>query len=101
MASRFTPDIVADQHARFLRQRGGQIDETEAREQLETHTGFELSADRLRQPRIVLLATEFPYTVTATAVWLSEMGIDITLRLPGVHRRARCTRDRLAALSSA
>ena len=35
--------------------------------------------DRLRQPRIVLIASAFPQTVMATVVWLSEMGVDFSL----------------------
>jgi hypothetical protein len=38
-----------------------------------------LAIEALRQPRIVLLASSFPPVVTATAVWLREMGLDITL----------------------
>jgi hypothetical protein len=38
-----------------------------------------LAVEALRQPRIVLLAASFPPVVTATAVWLREMGLDISL----------------------
>ena len=34
---------------------------------------------RTHHPRIVLVAGGFPANVTASAVWLSEMGLDITL----------------------
>ncbi len=43
------------------------------------HTEFSLNDETLRAPRIVLVAGSFPVNVTATAVWLSEMGIDISL----------------------
>jgi uncharacterized protein DUF4268 len=33
----------------------------------------------LRRPRIVLLARDFPTQVTAAAVWLNEMGLDVAL----------------------
>jgi hypothetical protein len=35
--------------------------------------------ETLRVPRIVLIAGSFPANVTATTVWLTEMGLDITL----------------------
>ena len=35
--------------------------------------------DKLINPRVVLLAESFPPSVTATAVWLNERGIDLTL----------------------
>ena len=43
------------------------------------HIGGDLDPELLRQPRIVLIASAFPPTVTATAVWLSEMGLDVSL----------------------
>lgn len=80
MASRFTPEILASQHARFLSARGRAVTDEEALAVLEEHTDDAmLSAESLRQPRIVLLAASFPPPVTATAVWLREMGLDITL----------------------
>jgi len=79
MASRFTPEILASQHARFLGSRGETTNEEEALELLSAHVDFDLSVEQLRKPRIVLVAADFPPTVTATAVWLSEMGIDIAL----------------------
>ena len=80
MASRFTPDAVADQHARFLARRSEKVTEEEALERLEAHTSSgSMTVETLRNPRIVLLAASFPPVVTATAVWLREAGIDITL----------------------
>jgi hypothetical protein len=38
-----------------------------------------LLPDKLINPRVVLLAESFPASVTATAVWLNERGIDLTL----------------------
>ena len=38
-----------------------------------------LDLDVLRRPRIILLAADFPPVVTATAVWLNEMDISVTL----------------------
>jgi hypothetical protein len=80
MASRFTPEALASQHARFLSSRGQGVTDEEALAALEEHTQDKvLAVETLRQPRIVLLAASFPPVVTATAVWLREMGLDITL----------------------
>lgn len=79
MASRFDPDELASAHAAFLRSRGEELSEAEALERLESHTGYTMDTESLRTPRIVLMASSFPPTVTATVVWLSEMGVDIAL----------------------
>jgi hypothetical protein len=80
MASRFTPETLASQHARFLSSRGQTVTDEEALTALEEHTQDKtLAVEALRQPRIVLLAASFPPVVTATAVWLREMGLDISL----------------------
>jgi hypothetical protein len=80
MASRFTPQTLATQHARFLASRGRAVTDEEALSALEEHTEERtLAVETLRQPRIVLLAASFPPVVTATAVWLREMGLDISL----------------------
>lgn len=80
MASRFTPDTLASHHARFLSSRGQVSTDEEALRTLEEHTEDKtLAVESLRQPRIVLLAASFPSVVTATAVWLREMGLDISL----------------------
>lgn len=75
MASRFTAESLASQHARFLASRGPAVTDDEALNALEEHTEAKsLTVETLRQPRIVLLAASFPPVVTATAVWLREMG---------------------------
>src|SRR4051794_6165230 len=79
MASRFTAETLAAQHAQYLSRRDKPTEESEARELLEAHSGYELLPESLAKPRIVLLASAFPPVVTATAVWLTEMGLDITL----------------------
>src|SRR5699024_8739259 len=43
-------------------------------------------ADQLRQPRIVLVAGSFSPVTTASVVWLSEMGLDITLQRVQAYR---------------
>lgn len=78
MASRFTPESLAEEHARFLSQRGTNTSRDEALELLTTHAP-DLSSDTLITPRIVLMARDFPPSVTATCVWLTEMGLDIHL----------------------
>lgn len=48
-----------------------------------------VTTETLKQPRIVLVATNFPAPVTASVVWLNEQGVDISLvrfrpyQLPG------------------
>lgn len=86
MASRFTePDLVT-YHARFLSSRGElAVSEDEARTLLLEHAG-ELDLDQLRQPRIVLVAGAFMPSTSATVVWLSEMGLDITLQRVQAYR---------------
>jgi hypothetical protein len=78
MASRFTVESLAEQYARFRTGRGLSTSTDEALAELQAHAP-ELSLKSLRQPRIVLLAREYPMVVTASAVWLSEIGLDITL----------------------
>jgi hypothetical protein len=78
MASRFTEETLVEQYTRFRNRIGDPIDEDEARAELVAHAG-ELDAEQLRRPRIVLVAGSFPPPVTASAVWLTEMCLDITI----------------------
>jgi hypothetical protein len=73
MASRFTEDTLVEQHARFLARGGAVVDQDAARQRLIDHAG-DLDPELLRRPRIVLVAGSFPPVVTATVVWLQEMG---------------------------
>jgi Domain of unknown function (DUF4268) len=50
----------------------------EAQAELQAHAP-DLSLETLRKPRIVLLARDFSPIVTASVVWLSEMGLDLSL----------------------
>ncbi|HUC14272.1 MAG TPA: DUF4268 domain-containing protein [Acidimicrobiales bacterium] len=77
MASRFTPETLASQHARFLSLRGQVTTEEDALSLLEAHAPLDI--ETLRRPRVVILARSFPAQVTATAVWLNEMGVSVTL----------------------
>jgi Domain of unknown function (DUF4268) len=90
MASRFTPEALSSHHARFLSQRGEAVSEDEALQRLVTHAG-DLDIENLRRPRIVIVAGEFPPVVTATTVWLTEMGLDITLVQVKAYRTAHET----------
>lgn len=78
LVSRFDLDTLAEAHARFLSARGNPTDVDAARERLQEHVE-EWDAEALRDPRIVLIAANFPRIVTHTAVWLSERQLDITL----------------------
>lgn len=79
-ASRFTPELLAEKHAQFLSRRGQTTTNEVALERLALHAEYELTPDRLASPRIVLVASEFPEALTATVVWLTEQGLEITLR---------------------
>ncbi len=85
MASRFTIETLAEQHARYLNQRGTATDDESAADILARHAP-DMNVESLRRPRIVLLASSFPLSTTATAVWLHEMGMDITLRQYRAYR---------------
>ena len=79
-ASRFTPVILARTHAEYLTRIGdAPVSAEEAAERLEEHVGEVLDPAQLRQPRIVLIAASFSPQVTASAVWLTEMGMNISL----------------------
>ena len=79
MASRFDLERLAEAHAVFLKSRDDAVTDAEALERLNDHSQFTIDSETLRSPRVVLLASSFPHSVTSTAVWLSEMGIDISL----------------------
>jgi hypothetical protein len=78
MASRFTLESLGSQHARFRAARGRPCTDDEALASLAAHAE-EMTAESLRRPRIVLLASDYPPVVTATVVWLTEMSLDVTL----------------------
>jgi hypothetical protein len=80
MASRFDLELLADAHAAFVRRTTDEVlSSEEAAERLASHTEYRVSSETLRRPRIVLIAGSFPANVTATTVWLTEMGLDIKL----------------------
>jgi hypothetical protein len=78
MASRFDDRTLGEYHADYLTRQGIPTSGDGAWEQLLRHAP-ETNESTLRRPRIVLLARDFPPQVTAAAVWLNEMGLDLTL----------------------
>jgi hypothetical protein len=61
------------------------VDQDAARQRLIDHAG-DLDPELLRRPRIVLVAGSFPPVVSATVVWLQEMGVDLTLQRVQAYR---------------
>ena len=80
MASRFDSSTLAACHARYLTDVGeSKVSEDDARGILEDHIGGDFDPELLKRPRIILMAEGFPPQVSASAVWLTEMGIDVSL----------------------
>ncbi|MEV7416497.1 endonuclease NucS domain-containing protein [Streptomyces sp. NPDC089919] len=79
MVSRVTEDDLARMYARFLSRRGESVSGEDALQRLEQHCDGELDPLLLKQPRIMLVAGAFPTQVTAAAVWLNDMGVDLKL----------------------
>jgi len=77
MVSRLTPADVAELYAAWQGRGGTPVDRESALTLLETE--YLLTADGIRRPRIVLIASDFPASVTATVVWLNEQDVDISL----------------------
>ncbi len=76
MVSRFSLDTLSEAHALHL---GGSATPSEARLELQEWAA-EISDETLAPPRIVLLASDFGPSVTNTALFLFEAGLDIRLR---------------------
>jgi hypothetical protein len=77
MVSRLSPEDVADLYAASKTHAGIPMDRDAALTALETERL--LNADGIRSPRIVLVASDFPASVTASVVWLNEQQVDISL----------------------
>lgn len=45
----------------------------------ELTTQWLLTSDSIRNPRVVLIAADFPPVVTSAALWLNERGVDLSL----------------------
>ncbi len=78
MASRVVPELLAEQYARMHSARHQTMTADEALAELQAHAS-DMNQETLRKPRIVLLARNFSPVVTASVVWLTEMGLDISL----------------------
>ena len=82
--SRFTPETLVEEYRGWLeRSKSEKLDARAAAARLEAHLAEDvggLVSAPLGAPRIVLLAGGFTPSTTAVAVWLREMGVDITLR---------------------
>ncbi|CAB4791375.1 MAG: DUF91 domain-containing protein [Actinobacteria bacterium] len=79
MASRFSVQLLAEAHSSYLSRSGASVSADQALELLRTHTGYTVDNATFRRPRIVLVAESYPPIVTATAVWLGEMGVPVNL----------------------
>jgi hypothetical protein len=88
LVSRFTRDDVDRVHAQFLSQRRGErIDPSTAGAELDEWAT--ITEESLRLPRVVLMASAFPQTVTATVVFLhQQLGLDVQLLAFQAYRTA-------------
>ena len=79
LVSRFTRDDLDQVHARYLsKSRNDDVSVEDAASELDAWA--EISEESLRLPNIVLMATDFPQTVTATVVFLhQQLGLNIKL----------------------
>ncbi|MFE0462366.1 hypothetical protein ACFW1A_24240 [Kitasatospora sp. NPDC058965] len=77
MVSRLTPEDIAELYAATLRRRGQEMETESALTRLTSE--FLLSSETIRRPRIALVASDFPPSVTASVVWLNEQQVDISL----------------------
>jgi alkylated DNA nucleotide flippase Atl1 len=89
--SRFTPDTLVNEYRSWRARQGEPLGVEEATGKLEAHLSEDvggLAGAPLAQPRIVLLAGGFSTSTTAVAVWLREMGVEITLRAVRAYETA-------------
>lgn len=88
--SRFTPETLVEEYRAWRRQSAKEdLDAETATARLESHLAEDvggLAGAPLGSPRIVLLAGGFSPSTTAVAVWLRQMGVDITLRALRAYR---------------
>lgn len=81
MVSRFTVEDLVEAHTAFLKRRGDRPERDDVLNLLSAHAGGKRLSDHLlRSPAIVIVAESFTPTMTSSVVWLSEQGVDITLR---------------------
>lgn len=84
MVSRLKPEDIAELYAKTETLRGSKTDVEAALTELTTSRS--LTSESIRHPRIVLVASDFPPSVTAAVVWLNEQGVDISLIRFRVYR---------------
>lgn len=84
VASMTEEDIVGALTSRHRRD-GVDITDSEAEQMILRHCGA-LDPEILRSPRIVLVAGDFSPVTTASSLWLSEQGLDITLQRVQAYR---------------
>ena len=77
MVSRLKPEDIAELYAKTETQHGHETDLDSALTELTTKKL--MTTESIRHPRIVLVASDFPASVTAAVVWLNEQGVDISL----------------------
>ena len=79
LVSRFTRDDLDKVHARYLsKQSTTDVSVEQAASALDTWAT--ITEETLRLPRVVLMASDFPQTVTATVVFLhQQLGLDVRL----------------------
>jgi hypothetical protein len=96
LVSRFTRDDLNKVHARHLtRQSGVEVSIDEATAELDAWA--EITEDTLRLPSIILMASDFPQTVTATVVFLhQQLSLDVRLL---VFQAYQTTNDVLITVS--
>lgn len=87
MASRMNEETLVNLYAEFrLKTLGEALTPEDALGELLAHAQDGLSSEFLARPRIVLLAEDFRAVTTSSVVWLSEQGLDITLKRYQAYR---------------
>ncbi len=77
MVSRLTPEDVAEMYAATREKSGEPLTRAAALEHLTTKQL--LSVEGIRHPRLMVIASDFPPSVTAAVVWLNEQNVDFSL----------------------
>ena len=77
MVSRLSMHDIADLYVAHRQRVGVDVDQEAALARLESE--LLLTVDGIRKPRIVIIAADFPSSVTAAVVWLNEQQVDISL----------------------
>ena len=88
LVSRFTRDDLDKVHARFLsKQTGADVSAEQAAAELDAWAA--ITEESLRLPSVVLMASDFPQTVTATVVFLhQQLSLDVRLLAFQAYRTA-------------